>query len=1228
MDFVHLHLHSQYSLLDGMINIKKLCARVKELGMSAVALTDHGNLFAAVQFYKEAKAQGIKPIIGIECYVAPESRFNKSGKSEISGAPISKYHHLLLLAKNTVGYQNLMQLSSISYLEGYYYKPRIDKEVLIKYREGLICCSACLAGEIPRLLQAGNEDLARQTMQEYAEIFGSDYYYEIMRHGIEGQEEINQKGIALARSLNVPIVATNDAHYLAKEDVEIHNIVLNIQNKSGETHRAYETGDFYVKSPEEMTKLFHDIPEAIANTTKIANDCNFDFEFGKFHFPTVPLPQNMTEAEYLAKLAWEGFKLRYPQEEQQGAIGKRLQYELDVINKMGFPAYFLIVQDFVTYAKDALKIAVGPARGSVGGSVVAYCLRIIDIDPIEFDLMFERFLNPERVSMPDIDMDFSERNRQQIIDYVVSKYGEDCVSQIVTVNLIKARTAIRDVGRVLNIPLYKVDAIAKATLPTMSLTEFMALDIKETTDPELVKLKQAKEAFDTIAFADEESKRLCNLASRLEGAPRHVGVHAAGVVIADKPLATYVPLAKEKDVITTQYDMTLLEPLGLIKMDFLGLRTMDTIYDAIALIKKRHNVDIELEKIPKDDKKTCEMLCQGHTKGVFQADGSGIQKLIIEIAPKTMYDCVPIVALYRPGPLESGMVQTYIDCRHGRKPIEAFYPTLKPITDGTYGILLYQETVMKTAQVLSGFSVGEADELRKAIGKKDPIKLAKLRKKFVEGAIKTNPTDPLVGDIANDIYTKIEFFGRYCFNKAHSAAYGLIMYWTAYLKANYPTEYMCALLTTVMGSDDQFVSYLREAKRMGISVLSPDVNKSLPVFAIEGENKLRFGLAGIKGISEATLAEFMTAREEGEFKSFYNFIERFKANTSVIKALILAGALDCFKHTRRGMLEKLGGDILKKVVAERREQAIGQIDMFEDDHDDSIKYGVINDSFELDEKELLNKEKELMGVYLSKHPLDKYKELLRKVIDLSSVVDANEIAEDGKPTILAGVITTMKTITTKKGEAMAFIRIEDKTGDMEAIVFAKTYANYQNSISPDRIVLLEGHLQVTVEETEGDETGGVSTKSVKMIVCGVANIEKLNKTKSCYIPSPDYLALKKRPNRSGANQFRQQNQTFAGKNTGKSTEKVVPSSVSLLASAPKSRVPQKIRIYILPKNLPLLLDVLTREYVPGAVELEVCIGKMGSGGVVASLPLKIDPRGMEKIIKIPGLSCKVAYKND
>jgi DNA polymerase III subunit alpha len=1199
--FVHLHLHSHYSMLDGMIDLKGLCERTKFLNMDSVAVTDHGNMFGAVAFYKAAKAAGIKPIIGLEAYIAPESRLNHSLVSQHTGDSITKYYHLVLLVKNETGYKNLIKIASSAYLDGFYYRPRIDMDLLQQYHEGLICLSACLAGEVPKMLTANRLEDAKEVMRQFKSIFGDDYYFEIMRHGIEEQNIVIERGVPIARELGIPIVATNDCHYLRKEDVELHNIILNVQSKTGEALREYETGEFYVKSSDEMYELFKDLPEACENAKKIADQCSYDFKFGELHFPKVDLPAGLTEDEYLAQLAWEGFKRRYPNEKPEGEVGKRLEYELSVVKNMGFPGYFLVVQDFTVYAKDVLKMEVGCARGSVGGSVVAYCLRITELDPIKYELMFERFLNPERISMPDIDMDFPESRRHEIIKYVTEKYGEECVSQIVTINYMKARTSVKDVARVLRVPIHKAEKMSKSINPIYSLKEL--LDKRPDDEAELAAFKDAAIA---AMNEDEETKSVARLALRIEGSPRQTGVHAAGVVISDKPLYEYVPLAREKESVTTQYTMDLLEPLGLLKMDFLGLRTMDVLRNTVDLIEQRHGVKVDIHNLPMDDVKTCQMLSDGFTKGVFQSDSSGICKLIKEIAPKSMFDCVPIVALYRPGPLESGMVDTYLACRHGKQEAKPFYSSISKITQDTYHQFLYQEQIMQSSQVLSGFSIGEADELRKAIGKKDQEKLSKLRKKFVEGAIKQNPADPKVGEIANDLYSKIEFFGRYCFNKAHSAAYGLIMYQTAYLKANYPVEYMCCLIASVINKEDQFVSYLRETKRMGIHVMPPCVNKSQESFSVESATRIRYGLIGIKGLASAA-EQILTARQSGEFVSFYDFLERVKLHSGVLKALAQSGALDCFGFTRKTLVEKIESKITDKVAKVLKERAQGQMDMFAEEGD-TFTYGKIEEVPEYPEKEMLAEEKRLLGAYLAKHPIDKYKSFVSKIGDLKSASQCHE-ADDGTAVVLACIVSGLKTTTTKKGDMMAFLEVEDGTGNIEAIVFPKVFSNFQNSLSVDNVVLLEAHVQSDSGDSHEDGQDDVMAKSAKLIVIGAFNLEKMERDKRKYQPSADFIQQKKR--KGGFK--RQETHHFGGAQT------VKPTAVEAV------NLPTGVRIFVKPSSTQILSKYIKQYGKPGAMNVEICVGKSGSGGVIVALPNKMDLRSLEPIFKLSGIACELRY---
>lgn len=1196
-DFVHLHLHTNYSILDSMISLDGLCNRLDELGMKTTAVTEHGNMFSAVFFYKQAKKRGIKPILGLEAYIAPESRLNHSVKSEYKeGLIIPKYYHLVLLVKNEVGYKNLIKLTSKSYTEGFYYRPRIDKDLLYEHHEGLICLSACLAGEIPKLLLANKINEARAVMKEYKIVFGDDYYFEIMRHGINEQEIVIERGVKLARELDVPIVATNDCHYLAKKDVELHNIILNVQNKAGTAMREYETGEFYVKSGQEMMELFKDIPEACENTKKIADQCQYDFKFGNYHFPKLDIPEGLSEDEYLADLSWKGFAKRYPNEKKSGKIGQRLQYELDVIKNMGFPGYFLVVADFTVYAKDVLDIEVGCARGSAGGSVVAFCLRITEIDPMKYGLMFERFLNPERISMPDIDMDFSKSRRLEVIDYVTKKYGADCVSQITTIGYMLAKTAIRDVARVLKVPIHKADKMAKSIVFNMSLKEIYT----ESEDDEKA-IVEAKKEIISILEEDEETRNVCRLALGIEGTPRQTGVHAAGVVISDKPLSEYLPLMEARGTVATQYTMDILEPLGLLKMDFLGLRTLDVLRNAVEFIKKRHGIWVDIHNLPMDDVKTCQMLSDGYTKGVFQSDSSGICKLIKNIAPTSMFDCVPIVALYRPGPLESGMVDTYLACRHGRELAEPFYPTIADITKDTYHQFLYQEQIMQTSQVLCGFSIGEADKLRKAIGKKNAKMLAELRKKFVEGAVKTNPNDPKVAAIADDLYSKIEFFGRYCFNKAHSAAYGLIMYQTAYLKANYPVEYMCALLESMVGeNEDTFIAYLREAKRMGLRVLPPCVNKSEATFSVESDTEIRYGLNGIKGLS-AGAARIFEARENGKFETFFDFLERVKLHSGNLKALTMAGAFDCFNFTRRTLYNKIDSKIMDKVAKVLKEKAIGQIDMFEDEGVD-YQYGKMVNIDEFSEKELLAEEKRLLGVYLGKHPIDRFKEFVQHVGEFRTVTECHECKE-GQAVTLAVVVSNIKTIATKKGDAMAFLDLEDNTGTISATVFPKTFVNYQNSIALDNVILVEAYIQLDDFDDDGST---VKNKTAQLIIISAFNLEKMLRTKKKYKPTAEFMLQKKR-SRYKIKKSRRQKQISHDK-------KIV-----------EKKIPTGLRIFVKTSFAKTLAEYVKHYGRPGASKLQICIGDSGSGGVVVELPTKYDLKSLESVFKVGQVGCELRY---
>ncbi len=1063
-DFVHLHLHTQYSLLDGAIKLSDLFPRAKDLGYDAVAITDHGNMFGAVKFYQQAVASGVKPIIGCEMYVAPGSRFEK--RSQKRGADAS--YHLVLLAKNEAGYRNLIKLVSIGYLEGFYYKPRIDKEVLSAHSEGLIALSACVKGEIPQLVLSGRMDEAKRALHSYLDIFGREnFYIELMRHGLEDEEKANEGLLSLARSEGVRVVATNDCHYLFPEDAEAHDILLCVQTgkRVSDTNRMrMETDQLYFKSPQEMKDLFSDIPEAIENTLRVAEECNFQFSFGEFLLPYYRVPEGYTLESYLRKLAFEGLERRreagelspdIPFEEYSG----RLEYELSVIERMGFAGYFLIVWDFVNYAKEN-GIPVGPGRGSAAGSLVSFALGITDIDPLRWGLLFERFLNPERVSMPDIDIDFCKERRDRVIEYVREKYGDKNVAKILAVGTLAARAVVRDVGRALGFSPSEVDRIAKLFPQAPDITVEDAIAIEPRIKQEMEK--------------NPKVRRLVEVAKKLEGLCRHASTHAAGVVIAPKELTEYIPLYRnERDnEITTQYDKDDLEALGLLKMDMLGLRTLTVIDTALKLIEVYRGERVDIRHLPLDDEMTYGLLRSGRTLGVFQLESSGMRELLRRLKPTRFEDLIALVALYRPGPLGSGMVDEFIDRKHGRKPIEYELPQLEPILAETYGVILYQEQVMKIASEVAGFTMGEADKLRKAMGKKKADIMAQMREKFITGAVERGVDRAK----AEELFDKMAEFAKYGFNKSHSAAYAMVAYQTAYLKAHYPVEFMAALISSEINNTEKIYLYLKECREMGIEVLPPDVNESHVIFKVDG-NSLRFGLAAIKGVGEAAAEAIVAARGDTPFASLYDFCKRVvghKVNRKVVEALIKAGAFDALGE-RNALLYSLD-----KVMDAASRGARGggvQPSLFDFSEVEAEPEVELEDAPPATVQERLSMEKEALGFYLSGHPLDAVEGLLKRypVTPISQL----EEKEDGEEVVLAGMVVSCKEITTRNGDRMAFVGFEDRDARTEVVVFPDVYSDAQLVLAADEPILVRG----TVSTDAGNE-------AKKVIALEVARLEE------------------------------------------------------------------------------------------------------------------------------------------
>lgn len=1043
-DFVHLHLHSQYSLLDGAIQINKLMDKLNKFGSTAVALTDHGTMYGVVDFYKKALAKGIKPIIGCEVYVAPDDRRNRNYEKGDD-----KNYHLILLAKNNKGLKNLQYLVSLAQLEGFYYKPRIDKELLSQYSEGLIGLSACLAGEPPRHILRGDLDAAVRSAKEYEDILGrGNYYLEIQENGIPEQRNVNKELISIAKKHSIPLVATNDCHYLEKGDHVAHQILMCIQMQttiSNKDKLEFHSDQLYVKSPEEMWAQFEEVPEACLNTVKIAEECNVSIELGNLHLPQYTVPEGYTIESYFEHLARSGLHkklVKVPVEEHKKYI-ERLNFELKVIIEKNYAGYYLIVWDFINYAKEN-GIPVGPGRGSGAGSLVAYALGITDIDPIKFNLLFERFLNPERKSMPDFDIDFCKNRRDDVIKYVINKYGNDKVAQIVTFGQLLARGVIRDVGRVLEIPLKTVDKVAKMIPESPGMTLERAL--KE--DPDLEK---------NITQIDKGDELLTN-ARKLEGLLRQTGMHAAGIVIADKPLIEYVPLCKgQNDEILTQYEKNTLEEIGLVKFDFLGLKNLTVIDDTVKLIRKRHNINFDINNIPLNDKKTYELLSNGETTGVFQLESAGMKSLLKKLRPNKFEDIIALVALYRPGPIGSGMLDDFVKRKHGEQKVTYFLPQLEPVLQDTYGIIVYQEQVMQIAQIIAGYSLGSADLLRRAMGKKKPEEMQKHKEIFLYGSKELNieGAEKRGFDlkIAEEIFNLMEKFAEYGFNKSHSAAYALISYQTAYLKAHYPVEYMSQLLSSELDKGDKIVVFIEECKRMGIKVLPPTINKSSKDFIID-ENSIRFGLGAIKNVGFSAIESIEKAREEGEFKSIYDFCGRVDlrvVNKRVIESLIKTGVFDEFGKTRKSLMTVLDSAI-EEGQRKQKNRELG-IATIEDllGLDDTEEY--YPDIEEFTEHDILKMEKELLGFYLTNHPLSSYSNILNTLTIGSNEL---EMMEEEKDVIVGGIIKSIKTHLTKTGEKMAFVTVEDLEGSFDVVVFSSLYREYMNILDEDRIIIVRG----------------------------------------------------------------------------------------------------------------------------------------------------------------------------
>ncbi|MDU5378018.1 DNA polymerase III subunit alpha [Peptoniphilus lacydonensis] len=1042
-NFVHLHLHSEYSLLDGSTRISLLPKRVKELNMNAVALTDHGNMYGAIAFYKACKDEGIKPILGCEVYISKKDLSIKDKSNE--------RYHLILLAENNEGFKNIMKIVSIGFVNGYYYKPRIDKEVLKKYSKGIIATSACLGGEVQKLILNRDIEAAKKSALEYREIFGeNNFFLELQDHGMPEQARVNRELINLSKELEIPLTVSNDVHYLNKDDAKSHDVLLCIQTGktvNDENRMKFPSDEFYLKSPDEMAALFPENKDALENTVEIANRCNVDIKFHDLHLPDFSVPSEYTHEEYLKKLAVEGMYNRY--ENVTDEIKNRFEFEFNTIRDMGYVDYFLIVWDFIRYARKH-EIQVGPGRGSAAGSVISFCLGITDVDPLKFDLLFERFLNPERVSMPDIDIDFCYERREEVIEYVNRKYGDSHVAQIATFGTMAARNAIRDVGRALDMSYAKVDYIAKQIPQALNMTIEKALEISES--------------FKSIYEKEDDSKELIDMAIKLEGLPRHTSTHAAGVVISKDELTEYVPLTRNDKIIATQFNMIELEELGLLKMDFLGLRTLTVIRDAINLIEENYGKKISFEKFDYNDPDVLKMFARADTLGVFQFESSGMRAFLKELKPDEFSDLVAANALFRPGPMKQ--IPKFVGSKHDKSKISYLHPKLEPILKSTYGCIVYQEQVMQIVQQIGGYSLGRADIVRRAISKKKMKVMEEERKNFIYGNVEEEVSGAIANGVdektANEIYDLIIDFADYAFNKSHSVAYSVVAYRTAWLKYYYPREFMAAQTSTYTNDIKQVSLYIEEIKRLGIEILPPNINYSFKNFTVE-DGKIRFGLKAVKNVGNNLIDVIVKARDNGKFKSLKDFVDRINAidksalNKRAVESLIRCGAMDDFNGNRAQYLA-----IYEKVISSSSNTAknnvVGQFSLFEssDVQEDlpSLK--------DFSQKDKLDMEKEVVGIYISGHPLDPYRELIEKSAD----TDTNEIFEKYRENMLnnskvkvGGILKAKKTMITKTNKMMAFAQLEDLFGTIELVIFPNVFSKYRELIEDENVVFVEGHFQ-------------------------------------------------------------------------------------------------------------------------------------------------------------------------
>ncbi len=1074
MAFTHLHVHTEYSLLDGSNKIKECVKRVKELGMDSVAITDHGVMYGVIDFYRAARAEGIKPILGCEVYVAPNSRFDK----ELTGGE-ERYHHLVLLAENNQGYANLMKIVSRGFTEGYYYKPRVDMEVLREFHEGIIALSACLAGEVPRYIEKGMIEEAKQAALKYQDCFGrGNYFLELQDHGIPMQQTVNAALLSMSRELDIPLVATNDVHYTRAEDAQAHDILLCIQTGkvvTDENRMRYEGGQYFIKSEEQMKELFPYALEALENTHKIAERCNVEIEFGVTKLPKFEVPQGYDSWTYLNKLCMDGLKERYPDDD--GTLKERLDYELSTIRRMGYVDYFLIVWDFINYAKEN-GIPVGPGRGSAAGAIVSYCLKITDIDPIRYNLLFERFLNPERVSMPDIDIDFCYERRQEVIDYVRRKYGADKVVQIVTFGTMAAKGVIRDVARVLDLPYSFGDTLAKMIPNELNITLQKALDM----NPEL------RSRYDT----EEQVKNLLDMCMKLEGLPRHTSMHAAGVVICQKPAEEFVPLSRGSDgSITTQFTMTTIEELGLLKMDFLGLRTLTVIKDAVDLVRQDTGKKLSMGNIDYNDPKVLDFIGTGKTDGVFQLESGGMKNFMKELRPQSLEDIIAGISLYRPGPMD--FIPRYIKGKNNPESITYETPLLEPILSPTYGCIVYQEQVMQIVRELGGYTLGRSDLVRRAMSKKKQAVMEKEKANFVYG----NPEEGVPGCIsrgiseavADHIYEEMMDFAKYAFNKSHAACYAVVSYQTAFLKYYYPLEFMAALMTSVIDNSAKVTEYIMSCRSMGIEILPPDVNYSLAGFSVQ-DGKIRFALTALKSVGRPVIEGIVAERAaNGNYKTLEDFITRtseLDINKRVIENLIKAGAFDSLPGTRKQKMFIYAG-LVDRLVKDKKNNLVGQMSLFDlvGEEEKSDFHTPLPDVGEFDRQELLAYEKEVVGFYISGHPLEEYKTFLERRITAktSDFYRDEETGEpkvtDGKEVVIGGILTDKKIKYTKNNKIMAFLTIEDLYGSIEVVVFPRDYERNQSRLEVDGKIFVQGRVQLE-DEKDGKLIGSVISRFDEM----------------------------------------------------------------------------------------------------------------------------------------------------